>query len=190
VKVISAIRVQEPQNEGEPARLSDYSKKGLVSTRRLTYEHIERVYRYVLVQVRNPQVAEDITSDALLAAVEHINSFRNRGTLDAWLLGIARHKLGDYFRTHRDTLALDDVAEIASNDPSPAEVAERALQLDQISKSLRTISPMRRDALTLHVFADLSVEEVGHILRKSPGAVRVLIFRAIQDLKARLGEKL
>ncbi len=148
--------------------------------------YVDRVYRYVFINVRDTQVAQDLTSETFLAALKDLHNFRGEGTLGAWVLGIAHHKIKDYFRSHRSLLALDAIEYVASVDPSPAELAENQWQLEQVSRILYTLTPDRADALSLHVFAGLSIDEISRTLGKSNAAVRMLIYRAIQDLRTRL----
>ena len=51
------------------------------------------------------------------------------------------------------------------------------------------LSPDRVDALTLHIFGELSIIETSQVLGKSEAAARMLIYRAVQDLKALLTEQ-
>jgi RNA polymerase sigma-70 factor (ECF subfamily) len=153
------------------------------SARELDTAEIERVYRYVLVNARDVDVAQDLTSETMLAAVEQRNHFRGDSTISAWLMGIARHKIADHFRVRRNRVSLSTITEMASNVPSPADLAEQRWQLDQIANGLRRLTRDRANALTLYVFGQLIVEEVARVLGKKATAVRMLIYRAIQDLR-------
>jgi RNA polymerase sigma-70 factor, ECF subfamily len=159
------------------------------ATSELDKAQLERVYRYVFVNVQDVDAAEDITSETLLAAVERLPWFKGESSLSAWLMGIARHKIADYFRKHRSQVDLAAVVDVPANDPSPAEVAEMQAQLDQITMVIHTLTQERADALNLHFFGQLSVEEVAHILGKKPAAIRMLIYRAVRDIRERLSEE-
>jgi len=52
--------------------------------------------------------------------------------------------------------------------------------------ALKTLKEEYREAITLHYLDELSIKEISLILQKSPGAVRVLIHRALNALKATL----
>lgn len=151
------------------------------------YSHyVNRVYRYILMNVGDTQVAQDLTSETFLAVIEHLHRFRGEGDLAVWILGIARHKISDYFRSHRNLLPLDAVTAVAGTDPLPEDLAERQWQVERVAGALRTLAPDRAAALTLYIFAELSIKEVSEVLGRSEAAVRMLIYRAVQDLKARL----
>ena len=77
----------------------------LAGDRKATAEFVSRyadqVYRYVFSRlIPRTEVVEDLVQDVFLAAWEHLASFRNQSSLEAWLLGIARHKVEDHYRAH------------------------------------------------------------------------------------------
>ncbi len=126
--------------------------------------YIDQVYRYVLSRVGNTQAAEDITSETFLAALERYGNFRGEGTLAAWIFGIARHKIGDYFRAKYPPLSLDVASYVASPEPSPMQVVEIQLELEQVHEILQSLSPDRVDALTLRTFGGLNIIETSQVL--------------------------
>jgi len=179
-------RTNQMRQSDKDEALADTAKQHSIAFAEIYSRYIDQVYRYILINVRDSQVAQDLTSETFLAALEHLHRFRGEGTVAAWVLGIARHKIGDYFRSRRNLLPLDAAACVASADPSPAELAEQQWRFEQITEVLRALAPDRADALTLHIFAGLSIAEVSQILGKSDAAVRMLIYRAVQDLRTRL----
>ena len=71
--------------------------------RKATAEFVERfadaVYGYLRARLfPKPDRLDDLFQETFLAAWEHLGEFRGESTLQAWLLGIARHKVEDYFR--------------------------------------------------------------------------------------------
>ena len=148
--------------------------------------HLDRVYRYVLVRLGDHFLAEDVTAQTFLAALEGIGSYRGDGAVSAWLLSIARNKAADALRRQRGTLPLDAAAELASPQPSPEHVAAARLQLQQVVRVLRAIAPERGEALALRIFGGLSVAETARVLGKSEAAIKMLVLRATQDLRVRL----
>ena len=154
--------------------------------------HVNRVYRYLLARTGSVQDAQDITSQTFLAALEGISSYRKEAGFAAWLLGIARRKLADHYRYHYgqiNALSLDDAETSAQADPLPEDRVSEHLQLERVLGVLRTLPPDRAEALTLHIFGELTPAEIGQVMGKSSAAVRMLIHRALSDLRIRLGQK-
>ncbi len=61
-------------------------------------QHGDCLYRYALLRVRKPEVAEDLVQETLLAAVRTHEKFGGRSTERSWLVGILKNKVCDYFR--------------------------------------------------------------------------------------------
>ena len=71
-------------------------------------------------------------------------------------------------------------------DPPLDERLADQLQMEQVIVALRHLSPERAEALTLRVLAELSAAEVGKLMGKSETAVRMLVHRALRDLRQQL----
>jgi RNA polymerase sigma-70 factor, ECF subfamily len=152
----------------------------------LYVRHVRRVYRYLVARLGDRQQAQDVTAQTFLAALEGIGGYRGQGQLAAWLLSIARNKAADVLRGRRPTAPLEDAARIASAEPPPEQVAIARMQLEEVVRALRAVAPERAEALALRVFGGLSVAEVGVMMGKSEAAVKMLVHRAVQDLRVRL----
>lgn len=77
---------------------SPLSSVPLADAERWVDEHGECLYRFALMRVRKPEVAEDLVQESLLAAVRTLESFSGRSTERSWLVGILKNKIADYFR--------------------------------------------------------------------------------------------
>ena len=58
----------------------------------------ECLYRYALVRVRRPEVAEDLVQETFLAGVRGYEKFGGRSSERSWLVGILKNKIVDHFR--------------------------------------------------------------------------------------------
>jgi RNA polymerase sigma-70 factor (ECF subfamily) len=89
------------------------------ATAELVARHADAVYSYVLRRV-SPKVAlaDDLTQDVFLSAWQSIGAYEGRASLRAWLLGIARHKVDDYYRDTLRRWMVDEshASATASND--------------------------------------------------------------------------
>ncbi|MBW4685250.1 MAG: sigma-70 family RNA polymerase sigma factor [Komarekiella atlantica HA4396-MV6] len=145
--------------------------------------NLKAVYSYHLARVGNIHDAQDLTAQTFLVAQEAISGFRGRGKFAAWLLGIARRKTADYFRRKRSTLPLEAASQIADGSISPDELVARRLSLEQIAQALSLLTHERAEAVALQIFAGLSAAEVGQVMGKSEAAVKMLVCRALKDLR-------
>jgi RNA polymerase sigma-70 factor (ECF subfamily) len=61
-------------------------------------EHGDTLYRYALVRVRTPQVAQDLIQETFLGAMRNLDKFAGRSSERSWLFGILKNKIVDYYR--------------------------------------------------------------------------------------------
>lgn len=149
--------------------------------------NLTRVYRYHIAHTGNTKDAEDLTSQTFIAALEGIRSFRGESSFVAWIMGIASRKRLMFLRSrgNRPKVPLDAALHYPSPSLPTDKAADHRLQLESISRALRQISADRAEALILTYFSGLSHVEVGRVLNKSEGAVKMLISRGLQDLRER-----
>jgi RNA polymerase sigma-70 factor (TIGR02943 family) len=60
--------------------------------------HGDCLYRYALLRVRRPEVAEDLVQETLYAAFRSYSNFQGKSSERSWLCGILKNKICDYFR--------------------------------------------------------------------------------------------
>ncbi len=148
------------------------------------YEHnFERVYAYIARRVVDRSTAEDLTADVFHQALAHLPRFEWRGVpFVAWLLRIAANAIVDHAqRAARErTLPVpDDPDEV-----SLEEVHHRA----RLFQLVGDLPDDQRRVITLRFAEQRSITEVGQALGRSDGAVKQLQFRALQNLRARMGK--
>lgn len=153
--------------------------------------HLPRVYRYALAQSGgDAQQAQDVTAQTFLVALERLDSYRRTGTFISWLLSIARHKAADLYRIQHATAPLEEATAVASLEPTPERIVAARLELAQVLRTLRTLAPDRAEALALRLFAELTVAEIAVVMGKSEAAVKMLVHRAVGDLRERVGYRI
>jgi RNA polymerase sigma-70 factor (ECF subfamily) len=137
---------------------------------------LPRVYGYVLSRCGQRALAEDLTSETFLAAVDAVRREDPPAVSAAWLVGVARHKLVDHWRRQareeRGLTALD-APDMRTDDPWDAELD--ALRARSV---LAALAPHHRAALTLRYVDDLPVPDVAVILQRTVHATEALLVRA------------
>lgn len=148
------------------------------------------VYRYCYARTDSVEDAEDLTAQTFLACLEGIQRSRVRGRFSPWLFGIARHKCADFYRSQyadrRDFIG-DDIESVPdfADEVNPEAQADLQSLLDCVEHGLPQISPDRVDALRLRYWGALSIADVARVMQRSQAAVKMLISRAIVDLRER-----
>lgn len=150
--------------------------------------YVNRVYRYCYTHTHNAPDAEDLTAQTFLAALEGIGRFRGRGPFAAWLFTIARHKCNDYHRARykRRDEPLDKAEHLPdSATPDLTTQTYRHRIVDCLQRVLHVLSEDRQEAIRLRFWGGLSTRETAKVMRRSRGAVKMLVSRGIADLRER-----
>jgi RNA polymerase sigma-70 factor (TIGR02943 family) len=87
-------------------------------------EHGDALYRYALLRVKDPTVAEDLVQETFLSALKGIDGFKGGSSLRTWMVGILKHKIIDYFRKGKPEILASDLA--AAYDETEAEKLDRS----------------------------------------------------------------
>jgi RNA polymerase sigma-70 factor (ECF subfamily) len=151
--------------------------------------YVDRVYAYAFYQLGDHHDAEDATERTFLAALRALPAFRDEGaSFRAWLFRIAHNTLANAHRTRarRRTEPLPEGLERAAPDADPAGLVARADDMRAVRAALAELPEDRRQVVLLRFVDGLTAAEVGLVLDRSAGAVRVLQHRALQELAARL----
>ncbi len=140
---------------------------------------LPEVYSYLLHRCGRTALAEDLTAETFLAAVDAVRSDRPPPLSTGWLIGVARHKLVDHWRQlareERSLAAVadDPTAQVVAVDPWDARLDALRAQ-----DTLHALAPQHRAALTLRYLDDLSVAEVARTLDRTLHATEALLVRA------------
>lgn len=141
---------------------------------------IPQVYGYLHHRCGSRALAEDLTSETILAIVDQIRSGRLDSIDVGYLIGIARHKLVDHWRkAAREQRHLD--LHVGGDSPASDAVFEPG----RATAVLAQLNPMQRAALTLRYVDGMSVPEVAQLLDRSVHATETLLVRAKRAFRSR-----
>jgi RNA polymerase sigma-70 factor (ECF subfamily) len=143
---------------------------------------IQRIYSYVAYRIGDGPDAEDITSDTIERALRYQDSYDgSRGDPAAWLVGIARRSISDFFA--RQTELTAEAVDSAADGDLEAETARRLA----VTEAMKALSDRERDLIALRYGADLTARAIGELLGLRTHAVEVALQRALGRLRAALG---
>jgi RNA polymerase sigma-70 factor (ECF subfamily) len=145
--------------------------------------YFTRIYKYCLRRVETPQEAEDLTSQVFVRAMRALDSYRG-GMVAAWLFRIAHNVVVNHLRSRRPQVSLDDMGiELMSDSAEPIKFVIRAEQEALVRDLVATLSDYQQDLLALKLSGEMTSEEIGVVVGKSAGAVRVDLHRTISQLR-------
>jgi len=167
-------------------------KKNLSYFAYLYKRYLNSVYKYCFFRVgQNKEIAEDITSEVFVKAVENFNSFEYKNKpFVVWLYSIAHNLICDHFRSKKENLL--------SVDAFPIEPDEKYDYLEDLSKeelinliknNLKNLPEEALHILTLRYSEELSFKEIASLLGKEEGAVKMKFYRSLLILKEIITKK-
>ncbi len=186
---VFAARTADPSGADEDVRLLESARTDPTAFARVYERCLPRVYRYCLRRLGTREEAEDATALVFTRALAGLSGYRG-GSAAAWLFRIAHHTVANELRDRRPALSLDrscpEAHELANSGANVLDGLVRAEERQEVARVLATLSAEQRELLALKVAGQLSAREIGAILGKSEGAVRVALHRTIQQLRAAL----
>ncbi|MFQ5946257.1 MAG: sigma-70 family RNA polymerase sigma factor [Anaerolineae bacterium] len=157
---------------------------------RLYRRHVESIYRYIHLRVGRQDLAEDLTGDVFVRALEALRTYEYRGVpFSAWLYRIAHDRVVDYYR--REARREEDVLveEPEDAERGPASTLEAGLARDRLGAALRRLTPDQQMVISLKFGEDMTNAQVAELMDKTEGAVKSLQHRALASLKRFMDEE-
>jgi RNA polymerase sigma-70 factor (ECF subfamily) len=134
--------------------------------------------------LRDIELAEDATQQALLAIWRDLPQLRDPARFDAWsyrLLVRACYAEGRRSRHWTPTLRLLPVDE-----PMQADGSSAVVDRDQLERGFRRLSIDHRAVVVLHHYLDMPLDRVADVLGIPPGTARSRLHHAMRGLRAAL----
>ncbi len=173
--------VQEAK--ADPAGLSGKEASSVLLRR-----YRERVFRWCLSRVRDPELALDLSQDVLLSAYRKLHTFDGRASFSSWLFAIARNRCLNALR-RPDLFDDDELLEVL---PDPATPQDRKLEEREDEERLlllvrENLDPLDQQVLWLRCFEKVPVEVITRLLDiNSPSGARGILQRARRRLRTAL----
>ncbi len=152
--------------------------------------HHDRVYRYVMYRVGCAEDAEDLTQRVFLQAWGAIGRYRRTGTPFLGLLYTIAHNVTVSFLRARKPVGSferDLPTRDRASDPDAALVESDERR--RIHGAILRLKPEQQQVIALRFVEGLDCREVGAVLGKSEGNVRVIQYRALRRLRELLGKE-
>lgn len=150
-------------------------------------KYIDKIYKYIYLKTSSKDIAEDITSDVFLSAINKINTFKiyEWCSAQAWLYKIACNKVIDFYRTNKETEEIWDYLEMSTNE-NFWENLDNKEKLKEVFNYLKTFKKEYREIFILRIWDWLSYSEISEITWKSIDNCKQIISRIIKAINTNL----
>ena len=147
----------------------------------------QRLFGLVLMMVRDPSGAEDVTQEAFVRAFTHLPRFDERRRFYPWLATIAVRLAQTWLRRRarastRESTALDCQADpAAATDPLAHLIADDHGR--RLWRSVAALPSGQRTAVILYYRQEMTVSDIACALGVTSGTIKTLLFRARRRLR-------
>lgn len=156
----------------------------------LVRRYQERLHRFALGMVGDPDAAADLMQDAFVRAYRNLESCTDPSGFRAWLFQIVRNRCRDFLKdVRRSHEALEDHPELVSPRPGPASRVERGEVRRTLEDALAVLPASHREAFLLKHLDDHTYREISKMLDISTSAAKMRVHRAREMLRAHIERK-
>jgi RNA polymerase sigma-70 factor (ECF subfamily) len=155
--------------------------------------HSPRVIRHAYFLTGDPVLAEDITAQVFLKAFEAMPRYQERGVpFTAWLLRITCNLVINYKKSSKNGVhaQLPETLEADRREHSPENSCESKLDGERVWREVKKLPNDQRQVIVMRFVDDMGYPDIADILGKSVGAVRVIQFRALANLRHMMNDGL
>jgi RNA polymerase sigma-70 factor (ECF subfamily) len=161
----------------------------------LLERHRAPVIHFLYRMVQNQAVAEELAQEVFLRVYRARATYAPTAKFTTWLFRIAMHLALNCLRDgrgKRNEESLDEPAEDSAGRELPDRnpTVEQALlaraRLDEVREAIRALPEKQRAAVLMHKYQEMGYSQIARALNCSESAVKSLLFRAYETLRARL----
>ncbi len=161
----------------------------------LMERHAEKLYQYLLRSLQNEEDAADLAQEAFVRVYQNRMKYDPSQKFTTWLYAIASNLVRDRFRwrsrhpqvsleAEQDEGSLESV--LKADQPTPDQQLQITERAGVVQRAVAGLPADLRQPLILSIYQDLPQAEIAQILNCSVKAVETRIYRARQQLRARL----
>lgn len=161
----------------------------------LLEKHRAPVIHFLYRMVQNGPVAEELAQEVFLRVYRSRNTYEPTAKFTTWLFRIATHLALNSLRDGKNQRAearLDaesadaPVRQISDARPSVEQLMVRQTRLEEVRQAIAGLPEKQRAAVLMHKYEEMDYSQIAKVLNCSESAVKSLLFRAYESLRARL----
>jgi RNA polymerase sigma-70 factor (ECF subfamily) len=161
----------------------------------LLEKHRLPVIHFLYRMVQNQAVAEELAQEVFLRVYRSRESYQPTAKFTTWLFRIATHLALNSLRDGKnrrleqpleDDSAETPVRQVPDQRPSVEQTMVHQARLDEIRRAVAMLPEKQRAAVLMHKYQEMEYSQIAKVLNCSESAIKSLLFRAYETLRARL----
>src|SRR5579862_8206174 len=161
----------------------------------LLEKHRLSVIHFLYRMVQNHAVAEELAQEVFLRVYRSRSTYEPTAKFTTWLFRIATHLALNSLRdrknerlqeTLEDQSADNSGRQVSDNRPSIEAALLREARMAEVRRAVAGLPEKQRAAVLMHKYQEMEYAQIASALNCSESAVKSLLFRAYETLRARL----
>jgi len=166
------------------------------SFRVLLDKHRNPLVHFLYRMVQEQPVSEELAQEVFLRIYRSRASYEPTARFTTWMFRIATHLALNWLRDEKNERATERLDEDRGGDLPSRELPDRKpsveqrmvyqARLQEIRDAIATLPGKQRAAVLMHKYREMEYAQIASALECSESAVKSLLFRAYETLRARL----
>jgi RNA polymerase sigma-70 factor (ECF subfamily) len=161
----------------------------------LLEKHRSPVIHFLYRMVQNQAIAEELAQEAFLRVYRSRSTYEPTAKFTTWLFRIATHLALNSLRDGRNERIqerldeyVDDmpVRQVPDRTPSVEQDMVYRSKVEEVRRAITALPEKQRAAVLMHKYEEMEYSQIAKVLNCSESAVKSLLFRAYESLRARL----
>lgn len=155
---------------------------------RLFERYNRRLFGYFYRLTHRRDLSEDLVQGVFERIIKYRNTYENSGAFSTWIYQIARNLHIDHLRKRNNGQKRDDQFDLENLNDTTYEIQTQLTDEDDrklklLNRALGILDPKKKEALVLSRYEGFTYKEIAAITDCSVSAVKVRVFRALNELK-------
>ena len=162
----------------------------------LLERHRAPVIHFVYRMIQNQAVAEELAQEVFLRVYRSRATYEPTAKFTTWLFRITTHLALNWIRDQKNERRQHSLDSEAPEGTAPLQVADvgpnveqsmvRTARLEEIRRAITSLPDKQRAAVMMHKYEEMDYSQIAAVLQCSESAVKSLLFRAYESLRAKL----
>jgi RNA polymerase sigma-70 factor, ECF subfamily len=161
----------------------------------LLQKHRSPVTHFLFRMVQNQAIAEELAQEVFLRVYRSRSTYEPTAKFTTWLFRIATHLALNSLRDRKNERSqerLDDdswdgpARDVRDNQPTAEQRMVYQSKIEEVRQAIAALPEKQRVAVLMHKYHEMEYSQIAKVLNCSEAAVKSLLFRAYESLRARL----
>lgn len=155
----------------------------------LVERYQQKIFGLCYKMLGHSQDGEDATQEIFIKAYNKLETFNSTAKFSTWLYRVGVNTCYDYLRKRKDKREDVELDRIEIKEDGPEEKFHQKERLLEIENAVKRLNKEQQVILNLHLFGELSYNDIAHVLKISPEAAKMRYYRARISLQKELSGK-